>query len=173
MARLVDVVASPCKLLLVGINPSLRSAELGHHFASPGNPFWRLLHAARIVNEPLTSERDRELTRYGISLTNLCPRPTRAAAELTLEEMAAGARTLRRKCTRWRPRLVAFVGISLYQFVFELPKSGGPGLKLQTLAGARVYVVPNPSGLNASFPGFAHKLVWYEGLREALEEEGG
>jgi double-stranded uracil-DNA glycosylase len=151
---------------LVGINPSLRSAEVGHHFASPGNPFWRLLFAAKIVPEALTAADDRRLAEFGIALTNLCPRATRSAAELTLREIERGRRTLARKIARLRPRVVAFVGLSLYQAYFELKTSGGPGPKPETIAGARVFAVPNPSGLNASFPGFQHKLVWYDELRE-------
>jgi double-stranded uracil-DNA glycosylase len=168
--RLRDVLTDgPPRLLLVGINPSLRSAAVGHHFAGPGNPFWRLLYAARLIPEPLTFERDHELARFGIALTNLCARATRAASELGRDEIAAGVRTLRRKCARLRPATIAFVGVSLYQQVFALPASGGPGEKPQRLAGARVFVVPNPSGLNASFPGFADKLIWFERLRLFLD----
>ncbi len=83
LRRLRDVVVHRPKLLLVGINPGLRSSSEGHHFAGNGNPFWRLLHAARIVREPLTYHEDQKLALEGIALTNLCPRPTRSAAELT------------------------------------------------------------------------------------------
>jgi double-stranded uracil-DNA glycosylase len=169
MKRLRDVSRPLPRLLLVGINPSLYSASVGHHFASPGNPFWRLLHAAELTPEPLTAAQDAELARFDIALTNLCPRPTRSAAELGREEIEAGRRTLARKIARLRPRVVAFVGVSLYQAFFKLPKSGGPGAKPETIAGAAVFVVPNPSGLNASFPGFKHKLVWYVKLREFVD----
>jgi TDG/mug DNA glycosylase family protein len=149
---------------LIGINPSTTSGRLGHHFASPGNPFWRLLFAAGIVPEPLTATEDHRLAEFGIGLTNLCPRPTRSAADLLPDEIERGRRALARKIARLEPRVVAFVGVSLYQSFFKLKTSGGPGAKEETIAGARVFVVPNPSGLNASFPGFAHKLVWYEKL---------
>jgi TDG/mug DNA glycosylase family protein len=161
-----DVVTPAPRLLLIGINPSIRSGELGHHFASPANPFWRLLFAAGIVPVPLTASEDRRLAEFGIALTNLCPRPTRSAAELTRDEIDAGRRTLARKIARMKPKVVVFVGVSLYQTFFQLKASGGPGEKAETIAGARVFVVPNPSGLNASFPGFRHKLVWYEKLRQ-------
>ncbi len=82
-----DVVVPNPRLLLIGINPSLRSAEVGHHFASPGNPFWRLLFAAKLVPEALTAEQDRRLAEFGIALTNLCARGTRSAAELTPDEI--------------------------------------------------------------------------------------
>lgn len=165
-----DVVVPNPRLLLIGINPSLRSAEVGHHFASPGNPFWRLLFAAKLVPEALTAEQDRRLAEFGIALTNLCARGTRSAAELTPDEIEKGRKTLAKKIERIRPEVVAFVGLSLYQTFFQLKTSGGPGAKPETIAGARVFVVPNPSGLNASFPGFRHKLVWYEKLREFMTE---
>src|SRR5262245_62821019 len=97
MKRLRDVVADRPRLLLVGINPGLRSGTVGHHFAGNGNPFWRLLHAARIVPELLPYAEDRRLAEHGIALTNLCPRTTRTAAELTADEIAAGRRVLARK----------------------------------------------------------------------------
>ncbi len=170
MPRLKDVIVARPRLLLVGINPGLRSAALGHHFAGNGNPFWRLLDEARLVPKRLTYEDDARLAESGIALTNLCPRPTRSAAELTSDEIARGRRTLARKIARLEPRVVAFVGLSLYQTYFRLPRSGGAGEKPETIAGARVFVVPNPSGLNASFPGFRHKLVWFEALRRFMEK---
>jgi TDG/mug DNA glycosylase family protein len=168
-----DVTVARPRLLLVGINPSLRSGEVGHHFASPGNPFWKLLYAARLIDEPLTAEQDQRLAKFRIALTNLCPRPTRSAADLTKREIARGRIALASKIARLRPKVVAFVGLSLYQDYFELKKSGGAGLKEETIAGAPVFVVPNPSGLNASFPGFAHKLVWYRALAEFIRPRPG
>ncbi len=169
MPRLRDVVIDRPRLLLVGINPGLRSWAVGHHFAGNGNPFWRLLHAAGLTSELLTYERDQELARFGIALTNLCPRATRTAAELGAAEIARGRRALARKIATWRPRVVGFVGVTLYAMYFGRPSGGGPGPKSETVEGARVFVVPNPSGLNASFPGFSHKLVWFEQLREELD----
>jgi TDG/mug DNA glycosylase family protein len=166
---LEDVLCSRPRLLLVGINPGLRSAALGHHFAGPGNPFWRLLYAARITPVPLTFAEDRRLAEFGIALTNLCPRPTRSAAELRPAEFQAGRRLLARKCARQQPAVVAFVGLSLYQVYFQLPRSGGAGAKPERIGDAAVFVVPNPSGLNASFPGFAQKLIWYRRLARFLD----
>jgi TDG/mug DNA glycosylase family protein len=166
---LKDILPPHPRLLLVGINPSLRSGAVGHHFASSSNPFWRLLHAAGFIPEPWTADQDRRLAEVGIGLTNLCPRPTRAAAELTAAEILRGRRALDRKCARVRPGIVGFVGLTLYQTYFALPRSGGPGAKPESIWGAAVFVVPNPSGLNASFPGFEHKLVWFEALREFME----
>jgi TDG/mug DNA glycosylase family protein len=172
MPRLKDVVVARPDLLLVGINPGLRSGAVGHHFAGNGNPFWRLLERSRLTPRLLHYEEDQELASFGIALTNLCPRVTRTAAELTPEEINRGRRVLARKCARLKPRVVAFVGLSLYQMYFRHPRSGGAGEKPETIAGARVFVVPNPSGLNASFPGFEHKLVWFRQLRRFVIRAG-
>ena len=169
MGRLKDVIVPEPRLLLVGINPGLLSGARGHHFAGNGNPFWRLLYAARLIPQPLGYEQDQELAQWGIALTNLCPRPTRSAAELTAVEIERGRRTLAKKCARWQPHVVAFVGLTLYQTYFRLPQSGGAGDKTETIGRARVFVVPNPSGLNASFPGFDHKLVWFRALRRFVD----
>lgn len=163
--RLRDVVAPGLDILFVGINPGLRSAEIGHHFGGRTNPFWRLLHASGLTPVALAPEEDGRLLEFGLGVTNLCARPTRAAAELTREELAEGARLLERKIARLAPTWVALVGLTIYKQLF--PKgTPGPGEKPETLAGARLYVLPNPSGLNASFPGFSHKLKWFRDLKE-------
>jgi TDG/mug DNA glycosylase family protein len=169
MRRLKDVMVPRPKLLLVGINPGLRSGAVGHHFAGNGNPFWRLLHEARLIPRRLGYAEDHELAEIGIALTNLCARPTRSAAELTRVEIERGRRILARKCARLKPRVVAFVGLSVYQMYFRHARSGGAGAKPETIARASVFVVPNPSGLNASFPGFRHKLIWFEALRRFVD----
>jgi double-stranded uracil-DNA glycosylase len=167
--KLKDVVVDRPKLLLVGINPGLRSGALGHHFAGRGNPFWRLLAAARLTPELLDFVEDHRLAEFGIGLTNLCPRTTRTAAELTRAEIARGRAVLARKIARWKPAVVGLVGVSLYGMFFGRATGGGPGQKPETIGDARVFVVPNPSGLNASYPGFAHKLVWFRKLRAFVE----
>jgi double-stranded uracil-DNA glycosylase len=169
MPPLRDVVVSHPRLLLVGINPGLRSGALGHHFAGNGNPFWRLLHAARLTPTLLPYHEDQRLADLGLALTNLCPRTTRTAAELTRDEIARGRVALGRKIEAWRPAVVAFVGVSLYRMYFGPTATPGAGLKPEIIAGARVFVVPNPSGLNASFPGFADKLVWFTRLRAFVD----
>jgi len=171
MAKLRDILKPRPRILFVGINPSLRSAQMGHHFASPGNPFWRLLHAARLVPVELKCEDDGRLVEFDLALTNLCARPTRAAAELSTAEMIAGQRVLARKIWRVRPRVVAFVGVSIYRRFFGIAQGAGAGAKEQEIFGARVFVLPNPSGLNASYPGFKDKLIWFEMLREFAEED--
>jgi TDG/mug DNA glycosylase family protein len=172
MALLRDVVVRRPRLLLVGINPGLRSGALGHHFAGRGNPFWRLLQAARLTPVLLDCTEDHRLAAYGIALTNLCPRTTRTAAELSRAEIARGRAVLAKKIARWRPAVVAFVGVSLYPMYFGRVAKAGPGVKPETVAGARVFVVPNPSGLNASYPGFADKLVWFRRLQRFVASVG-
>ena len=172
MARLRDIVAPDLRALFVGINPGLRSWELGHNFAGKTNPFWRLLHAARLIDRPLTFAEERQLLDYGLGITNVCARPSKSAAELTRQELLAGARALERRVRRWRPRAVVFVGLTIYQLVYGREATRGAGAKPQTFGGAPLFVVPNPSGLNASFPGFQSKLVWFEELRDWLDERG-
>jgi len=169
MATLRDILKPRPRILFVGINPSLRSEQMGHHFASPGNPFWRLLHAAQIVPEELKCEDDGRLVEFDLAMTNLCARATRAAAELSTAEMIAGQRMLARKIRRVRPRVVAFVGVSIYRRFFAVAQGEGAGPKDERIFGARVFVLPNPSGLNASFPGFKDKLIWFERLRRFAE----
>jgi TDG/mug DNA glycosylase family protein len=164
---LPDVLAAGLRLVFVGINPSIASSLAGHHFATPGNPFWRLLHAARLTPSPLTAADDARLLELGFGLTNVCPRPTRAAAELTRAELDAGVRALARKVEALRPALVALVGVTLERVVVPGSEETGPGPRRATVGAARVYVVPNPSGRNAAFPGFASKLGWFVRLREA------
>jgi double-stranded uracil-DNA glycosylase len=176
-----DILTPEPRVLFVGINPSLRSEAIGHHFAGPGNPFWRLLYAAGLVPVELTHTEDSRLAEYGLALTNLCPRATRAAAELGREEIERGKRRLMAKVRRLRPEVVAFVGVTIYrEFFGKVPPrasgltateaaTAGAGAKTELLCGARVFVLPNPSGLNANFPGFKHKLVWFERLREFID----
>src|SRR5205809_7111125 len=145
MRRLPARLCARPRILFVGINPSLRSAEVGHHFAGPGNPFWRLLYAARLVPEPFTYEDDVRLPGCGLALTNIVPRPTREAAELTPDEYVRGRQALARLIARVRPRVVAFVGSTVYRAFFGPRAGGGAGPKPERIGGARVFVVPNPS----------------------------
>jgi TDG/mug DNA glycosylase family protein len=169
MAPLHDILIPRPRILFVGINPSLRSEQAGHHFASPGNPFWRLLYAARLVSEELKCDDDRRLAEFGLSLTNLCARATRSAAELRPDEIKRGHKLLERKIQRVHPQVVAFVGVTIYRSFFGVTDGAGAGPKDERIGGAQVFVLPNPSGLNASFPGFQHKLIWFERLREFAE----
>ncbi len=172
MPKLRDVLTHHPRVLFVGINPSLRSEQVGHHFAGPGNPFWRLLFAARIVPEQLTYEDDAKLAQYGLALTNLCARATRSAAELERDEIQRGKNELLQKIAGVQPAVVALVGATIYRYFSRDRAAYGVGPKTETLHGARVFVLPNPSGLNANFPGFRDKLVWFEQLREFAQLTG-
>ena len=165
MKRLPDLTCARPRVLFVGINPSLRSAEIGHHFAGPGNPFWRLLAAAKFVQAPFTYEDDATLPSLGLALTNICARPTRAASELKPAEFVEGRARLARLIGQLEPEVVAFVGITVYRAFFGPRVGAGAGPKPERIGAARVFVVPNPSGLNAAYPGFADKLVWFRKLR--------
>ena len=173
MKRLPARLCARPRILFVGINPSLRSAEVGHHFAGRGNPFWRLLHAARLTPSAFTYQDDARLPSFGLGLTNIVPRPTRAAAELTRAEYAAGRARLARLIGRVKPRTVAFVGVTVYRAFFGPRVRPGAGPKPERVGDARVFVLPNPSGLNAAYPGFRDKLVWFERLKRYAERPRG
>ena len=138
------------RVLFVGINPSLRSAEVGHHFARPGNRFYPTLHAAGFTPRRLRPEEDHELPAHGVGVTNLAFRPTREAALLADEELRDGARALERTVSRYQPALVAVVGLVAYRTAFARPKAA-MGLQAHELAGRPLWILPNPSGLNAHY----------------------
>jgi len=148
---LPDIVRPPVRVLFVGINPGIRSAAIGHHFAGHSNRFWKLLHDAELVPELLRAEDDRRLPEWGFGITNLIARATPGIDTLTPPEYAAGERVLRRKVRRWKPGIVAFVGVTLYRAVFGTRAAVGCGFQAERFEGARVVVLPNPSGRNANF----------------------
>jgi len=144
-----DVIAPGLSVLFCGINPGLYSGATGHHFARPGNRFWPALHRAGFTDEVIPPWEERRLLDRGLGITNLVARATSAAAELTAAELGAGRRRLERTVRRFRPRCVAVLGIGAYRAAFAEPKAT-VGRQPQRLAGATVWVLPNPSGLNAS-----------------------
>jgi TDG/mug DNA glycosylase family protein len=144
------IVGPGMRVLFVGINPSLRSAEVGHHFARPGNRFWPTLHAAGLTPRRMRPDEDHELPAYGIGVTNIAFRPTRAAAELTLAELREGAAALEGTVRAHQPRLVAVVGLTAYRMAFSRPKAT-VGRQPDEIGGRPVWVLPNPSGLNAHY----------------------
>ncbi|HVW81433.1 MAG TPA: mismatch-specific DNA-glycosylase [Mycobacteriales bacterium] len=148
-ATIPDVGGPGIRILLVGINPSLWSAWSGHHFARPGNRFWRTLHLAGLTPAQLDPGDDAGVVAAGLGITNLVARATARADELSDDEVRAGLEPLRRLVRRWRPEVVAFLGISTYRIAFA-PKTA-VGEQPETFEGARVWVLPNPSGLNASY----------------------
>ena len=148
--QLGPILGSAMRVLFVGINPSLRSAEVGHHFARPGNRFWPTLHAAGFTPRLLRPDEDAELPAYGIGVTNIAARPTRAAAELSHDELRAGAAELEAVVRTYAPRLVTVVGLTAYRTAFDRPKAA-MGLQPETIGARPVWVLPNPSGLNAHY----------------------
>lgn len=155
-ATVPDLVRDDVRLLFVGINPGLWTAASGAHFAHPGNRFYKALHGAGIlpgvldVAEGYTREHRAALLDRGIGITNLASRATARADELDTDELREGARRLERHVARLRPAVVAFVGITAYRTAFDRP-GAQVGQADETLEGALVWVLPNPSGLNAHY----------------------
>lgn len=153
-AEVPDLVGPGLRLLFVGINPGLWTAATSTHFAHPGNRFYPALAAAGILDtlpdfaNGMTDADRADLLARGIGISNLVPRATARADELTRDELRAGAARLEATVDRWRPRVVAIVGITAYRQGFDRPKAVS-GLQPERLAGAELWVVPNPSGLNA------------------------
>jgi TDG/mug DNA glycosylase family protein len=166
---LKDRVKLPLRLLFVGINPGVRSALTGHHFAGYSNRFWNLLHLSGLTPELLRATDDDRLPDWGYGVTNLIARPTPGIDTLRPEEYVEGARILRRKVRRWKPDVVAFVGVTLYRAVFGVKKPITLGAQSELLEGARVFVLPNPSGRNANYSQ-AEMLAAFVGLRASLDK---
>jgi TDG/mug DNA glycosylase family protein len=145
-----DVIAHGLQVLFCGINPGLYSGAVGHHFARPGNRFWPALHAAGFTGRQLSAFEERELLALGCGITNLVGRATAAADELAADELVKGARRLESKVKRFAPMCVALLGISAYRTAFNRPKAA-LGRQSESIAGSRLWVLPNPSGLNAHY----------------------
>ena len=145
-----DVIAPGLKILFVGINPGLYTAATGHHFARPGNRFWPALHAAGLTPRLLHPSEQRELIALGYGVTNLVNRATATAEELSPAEFIAGSRRLITKIRRYRPAVVAFLGVGAYCHAFG-KKNATVGRQPDRIADAEVWVLPNPSGLNANY----------------------
>ena len=180
-ATVPDLVGdSPPRLVFVGINPGLWTAATGTHFAHPGNRFYPALHRAGITEHELDrvaglSDADRrELTDRGIAITNVVRRATAKASELTADELRAGGTELVHRLERWRPAVVAVAGVTAYRTAFGR-RAATTGRQDDALAGAELWVVPNPSGLNA------HETTdslagWYRAVAVAagiVAEDGG
>jgi len=144
------VVAPRLRVLFVGINPGLYTAATGHHFARPGNRFWPTLHAAGFSERLLHPSEQRELLKDGYGITNLVNRATATADELEPAEFLAARARLAAKVRRLRPRIVAFLGMGAYCHAFGLARAS-VGEQPERFEGARVWVLPNPSGLNAHY----------------------
>jgi double-stranded uracil-DNA glycosylase len=170
-ATIPDVLpepGAPFRVLFTGINPGLYSAATGWHFARPGNRFWPALHASGFTPRRLSPSEQAELTGYGLGITNIAPRATAQAAELTPAELREGAARLRALVEARHPSVVAIAGVTAYRTAFARPRAIlGPQPEL--LGPARLWVLPNPSGLNASWtlPRLAQA---FRELREAVRE---
>ena len=176
--RLKDRIRPGLTVLFVGINPGVRSAITGHHFAGYSNRFWKLLFESRLVPEPITYIDDGRLLEFGFGITNLIARPSPGIDDLKPSEYVDGWHVLEKKIRRYCPRIVALVGVTLYRAIQPLvvqdadgraPVRTAPlttGLRPETIHGARIYVLPNPSGRNANFT-HAEMLRAFRGLRRA------
>jgi TDG/mug DNA glycosylase family protein len=145
-----DLIAPGIDVLFVGINPSLWSGAVGLHFARPGNRFWRALHEAGFTDRLLSPHEGRELLKRRIGVTNLVNRATASADELDLADYQRGGRRIAAKVRRYRPRVIAFVGMGAYRVAFGRPRARG-GRQQERLAGAEIWVLPNPSGRTAGY----------------------
>jgi double-stranded uracil-DNA glycosylase len=162
-----DLVAAELRVLLVGINPSLWSGWSGFHFGRPTNRLWATLHEAGLNGRRLRPEETDELLAAGIGITNLVNRATARADELDPTEIRAGVRRLRALVRRWRPAHVAVLGVTAYRTAFDPPRAG-VGLQPEPFEAARMWVLPNPSGLNAHYQQ-AELTAAYAELRAALD----
>ena len=168
-----DVLAARLRVLFCGINPGLYSAATGHHFARPGNRFWPALHAAGFTPRLLHPSEQRLLLKGGYGITNLVSRATATADELAPVEFVSGRRRLAAKLRRYRPASVAFLGVDAYRHAFGRPKVA-IGRQPETFEGAEIWVLPNPSGLNANYQ-LAALARLFRALRKstALRNRGG
>lgn len=149
-SKMPDLIAPGLRVLFCGINPSVYSAVVGYHFARPGNRFWPALCASGFTDRLLAPSEQEELLGLGYGITNVVDRATVSADVLTARELAEGGRRLEAKVRRYRPECLAVLGIGAWRTAFGHPKASlGP--QPQTLGGARVWVLPNPSGLNAHY----------------------
>ncbi|MDI5981904.1 G/U mismatch-specific DNA glycosylase [Amycolatopsis magusensis] len=164
-----DVLAPGLKVLFCGINPGLYSGAVGLHFARPGNRFWPALHAGGFTPRLFRPDEQRELLDLGLGITNLAARTTARADELAKEELHQGGLILTEKLARYRPRWLAVVGITAYRTAFRQPKAT-VGEQAGTIAGTKVWVLPNPSGLNAHWTPAALGEE-FRRLRVASEED--
>jgi double-stranded uracil-DNA glycosylase len=181
-----DRVRPPVKVLFVGINPGIRSAAIGHHFAGYSNRFWKLLFEAGVVPEPIGPEDDVRLPGWGFGVTNLIRRSTPGIDTLMPQEYVDGARALRRRVRRWKPEIVAFVGVTVYRAIYDhrrarrirrekrslrdqRPRRSAVtcGFQPERFEGAKVFVLPNPSGRNAHFS-YAQMLAAFRLLARAV-----
>ena len=161
-----DVIAKNLRVLFCGINPGLYSGATGCHFARPGNRFWPALHAGGFTERLLSPFEERELLKTGCGITNVVARATAAASELSTEELIEGGRTLEKKVRRYRPRFLAILGVTVYRTAFNRPLAS-LGRQPEAIGETIIWVLPNPSGLNAHYQPKDLSRLFRE-LREAV-----
>jgi double-stranded uracil-DNA glycosylase len=166
-----DVIAPGLKVLFCGINPGLYTAAIGHHFGRPGNRFWPTLYRAGFTTRLLSPYEERQLLEWGYGITNVVNKATAAADELTKQELTAGGQRLVGLIEEYRPRYFALLGIGAYRVAFGKPKAS-LGRQDATIAGTVVWVLPNPSGLNAHYQ-LDDLASLFRELRQAAEQEDG
>jgi double-stranded uracil-DNA glycosylase len=165
-----DIIAPNLSVLFCGINPSLYSVAVGHHFARPGNRFWPTLQAAGFTKRLLTPFEDGALLEHGYGLTNMAGRATARADQLEVQELLTGQKQLLKKAQDYRPQVVAVLGVSAYRTAFNQPKAT-LGQQEEKIGDALVWVLPNPSGLNAHYQKNALKQIYQE-LRSFVNKSG-
>ncbi|MDQ4124327.1 MAG: G/U mismatch-specific DNA glycosylase [Actinomycetota bacterium] len=163
--KIPDVIAPGLDVLFCGINPGLYSGATGNHFARPGNRFWPALHMSGFTPRQLHPSEKEELLALGLGITNVVDRTTARADELTSEEIVAGGRALRRKVKRYAPRYLAVLGLGAYRVAFGV-KTATVGPQEESIGETKLWLLPNPSGLNAHYqlPDLAEEFAK---LREA------
>jgi TDG/mug DNA glycosylase family protein len=147
---LPDVIAPGLSVLFCGINPGLYTAAVGHHFARPGNRFWPALYKSGFTDRLLSPFEEHELLTLRLGVTNVVAHATTTAAELTKEDIVIGGRELVAKVRRYRPRVLAILGVGAYRHAFAQPKAT-IGEQAERIGDTRIWVLPNPSGLNANY----------------------
>jgi len=163
-----DRIRPDVRVLFVGINPGVRSSITGHHFAGFSNRFWKLLYESKLVPEPITFADDDRLPDWRYGITNIVPRPTPGIDTLRPDEYVAGRARLRAKVRRFKPSVVAMVGVTVFRAVFPDRKGVvALGLQEERLGGSAVFVLPNPSGRNANYS-YAEMLAAFRALRRYI-----
>jgi len=162
-----DVIGPDLRVLFCGINPGLYTAAVGHHFARPGNRFWPALHLSGFTDRLLSPFAESELLPLGLGVTNVVARATAAASELTKDDFIKGGKRLRAKVRRYRPRVIAVLGVGAYREAFAHPKAV-IGEQPEGIGEARVWVLPNPSGLNANYQ-LPDLVKLFKALRRAAD----
>jgi len=170
--QLRDCIKPGLLVLFVGINPGLRSAQTGHHFAGHSNRFWKLLHESKLVNEPLTYREDRRLPEWKLGLTNIIGRCTAGIDALDPSEYRQGVASLKRKIRRYQPHIVALLGVTIFRMLFSPTARAKDrvdlGMTAMELAEAQVFLLPNPSGRNTHYS-YRQMLTAFRVLRDHTE----